>query len=136
MCRLTPVSYPSLLAAGAGARGSCYPCLVEFPDLKVVFPFVQQIGFGAVAGFAAGYALKKVGKLLAIAVGLLFIALQVLAYFGFVSIDWANVQRTVDPMLTGPSLSSAWRTVVHVLTFNVAFAVAFVPALVIGLRRG
>lgn len=109
---------------------------MEFPELKTVLPFVQQIGFGAVAGFAAGYALKKVGKLLAIAVGLLFIALQVLAYFGFVSIDWANVQRTVDPMLTGSSLNTAWRTLLRVLTYNVAFAVAFVPALVIGLRRG
>ena len=136
MCSLTRVSYPSPRATRAGALAPCYACLVEFPDLKAVFPFVEQIGFGAVAGFAAGYALKKVGKLLAIAVGLLFVALQLLAYFGFVSIDWANVQRSVDPMLTGPSLNSAWRTVLHVLTFNVAFAVAFVPALVFGLRRG
>ncbi len=109
---------------------------MEFPDLKTVFPYVEQLGFGAVAGFAAGYALKKVGKLVAIAVGLLFVAIQLLAYFGFVAIDWGQVQQSVDPLLTAPSLNSAWRSLLAVLTYNAAFAVAFVPALLFGIRRG
>lgn len=109
---------------------------MQVPEISTVFPFVEQLGFGAVAGFAAGYALKKVGKLLAIALGLLFVVLQVLAYYGFVAIDWARVQSSVDPLLTAQSVGGAWHTVIAILTYNVAFAAAFVPALVVGLRRG
>lgn len=90
------------------------------PELSSVFPFVEQLGFGALAGFAAGYALKKVGKLLAIALGLLFVVLQVLAYYGFVQVDWGAVQRQVDPLLSGDSLGGAWRTLIAVLTYNLA----------------
>lgn len=109
---------------------------MQTPDLQTVFPFVEQLGFGAVAGFAAGYALKKVGKIVAIAVGLLFVVVQVLAYYGFITINWHAVQGSVDPMLTPNALGGAWRTVLAVLTYNIAFAAAFVPAFVVGLKRG
>ena len=36
---------------------------VEFPDLSTLVPWIEQIGFGVVAGFVAGFALKKLGKL-------------------------------------------------------------------------
>lgn len=109
---------------------------MQSPDLQTVFPFVEQLGFGAVAGFAAGFALKKVGKLVAIAVGLLFVVVQVLAYYGFISINWTAVQSSVDPMFTPNALGGAWRTVLAVLTYNIAFAAAFVPSFVWGLKRG
>lgn len=106
------------------------------PDLESLAPYLGQISFGALAGFAAGYALKKVGKLLALAIGLLFIAIQVLAYFGFLSVNWNQVQATVDPLLEADSLNQGWHTLVSVLTINVPFALAFVPSLIIGLKRG
>src|SRR5690606_23339444 len=89
------------LTHGSPPGGGCVKLLpyrdtlggVEVPDLTTVMPFVQQLGFGAVAGFIAGYALKKVGKLLAIALGILFVALQLLAWSGFISVDWGVVQR-------------------------------------------
>jgi len=109
---------------------------VQNPDLQTVFPFVEQLGFGAVAGFAAGFALKKVGKLVAIAVGLLFVIVQVLAYYGYISINWGTVQSSVDPMFTPSALGAAWKTVLSVLTYNLAFAAAFVPSFVLGLKRG
>lgn len=153
MRRLTRSSYPSPPCGleGGGAVGpapitplegrevrapACYFGSVQNPDLQTVFPFVEQLGFGAVAGFAAGFALKKVGKLVAIVLGLIFVAVQVLAYFGFVSINWGAVQGSVDPLLTPRALNGAWRTVLAVLTYNIAFAAAFVPSFVWGLKRG
>ncbi|MFO7546869.1 MAG: FUN14 domain-containing protein [Trueperaceae bacterium] len=109
---------------------------MNVPDLQSVLPWVQQIGFGAVAGFVAGYALKKVGKLVALAIGLLFIVIQLLAWWGFLSVDWGVVQKTVDPLLESESLNQAWRSLVTVLTYNIPFAAAFVPAMVLGIRRG
>lgn len=109
---------------------------MQGPDLQTVFPFVEQLGFGAVAGFAAGFALKKVGKVVAVAVGLLFVVVQVLAYYGFITINWGAVQGSVDPMLTPGALGGVWHTVLAILTYNVAFAAAFVPSFVLGLKRG
>lgn len=109
---------------------------MNVPELQSVLPWVQQIGFGAVAGFVAGYALKKVGKLVALAIGVLFIVIQLLAWWGFLSVNWGVVQDTVDPLLESDSLGQAWRGLVTVLTYNIPFAAAFVPALVLGIRRG
>lgn len=89
-----------------------------------------------VAGFAVGYALKKVGKLFAVAVGLVFVVVQLLAYQGLLTVNWGEVEARFDPLLRIDSLESAWRSLVAVLTYNLAFAGAFVPGLVLGLRRG
>ncbi len=109
---------------------------VEQLELERIAPYLEQLSFGLIAGFAAGYALKKVGKLMAFAVGLLFVSLQVLAYFGFVTINWVEVQHQVDPLLEGESLERAWRWLLGVLTYNITFAAAFVPGFLVGLRRG
>jgi uncharacterized membrane protein (Fun14 family) len=109
---------------------------VEIPSLETVAPYLQQLSFGAVAGFAAGYALKKVGKVLAIIVGLLFVAVQVLAYYGFVQVNWLAVQDRVNPMLESENLGRLWQGLVNLLTYNVTFAAAFVPGLLFGLKRG
>ena len=109
---------------------------IPFLQPENVLPIVEQLSFTGLAGFAAGFAAKKLGKLVAVAVGLLFISLQLLAYYGFISIDWGQIQASVDPLLEADSLASAWRGVLRVLTFNLPFAAAFVPAFVWGLRRG
>ena len=109
---------------------------MDVPNLETVAPYLQQLSFGALAGFAAGYALKKLGKVAAIVLGLLFIALQVLAYYGFVTIDWLEVQNRVNPLLESESLNRLWQALVNVLTYNITFAAAFVPGLIVGLKRG
>lgn len=109
---------------------------MEVPDLTAVAPYLQQLTFGIAAGFLVGYALKKVGKFVAIVIGLLFVAIQTLAYFGFLTVNWGEVQGRVDPLLEPGSLNSLWRGLVDLLTYNITFAVAFVPALVVGLKRG
>jgi uncharacterized membrane protein (Fun14 family) len=105
-------------------------------DLVSWWPLASQLGVGLVAGFAVGYALKKVGKVLAVAVGLIFVTIQVLAWQGFLTVNWLEVQARVDPLLEAPSLQSGWRSLVGVLTYNLVFAGAFVPGLILGLRRG
>lgn len=109
---------------------------VDAPSLSEVAPFLQQLTFGGVAGYAVGYALKKVGKLLAIVLGLLFVAVQVLAYYGLVTVNWGEVQGRFDPLLEAGSLGRAWRSLLGLLTYNITFAAAFVPALLLGLKRG
>ena len=109
---------------------------MDVPSLETFAPYLQQLSFGAVAGFAAGYALKKVGKFLAVIVGLLFVAIQILAYYGFVTVDWLQVQERVNPFFESESLNRSWQGLVNVMTYNVTFAAAFIPGFIIGLRRG
>lgn len=109
---------------------------MELPDLVTLAPFLEQLSFGIIAGFAAGYAFKKLGKMVAFAVGLLFIVLQILAFYGFVTINWGEVQSRIDPLLEADSLRQFWQRLLAVLTYNITFAVAFVPGFLLGLRRG
>ncbi len=109
---------------------------MEFPELQTVLPWVEQIAFGAVAGFVAGYALKKIGKLAALVIGVLFIAIQLLAWAGFLSVNWGVVQDRVDPLLQADTLGQAWRGLLTILTHNIPFAAAFVPAFLLGVKRG
>lgn len=90
--------------------------------MEALQPYIGQITFGGLAGFVAGYALKKVGKLTALVLGLFFIGLQVMAYYGFVEIDWTRIQASVDPLLGQEQLRSAWQRLLDVLTYNAPFA--------------
>lgn len=109
---------------------------MELPNLETFAPYLQQVSFGAVAGFAAGYALKKIGKIVALAVGILFICIQLLAYYGFVTVDWLQVQERVNPFFESESLNRSWQGLVNILTYNITFAAAFIPGFIVGLRRG
>jgi uncharacterized membrane protein (Fun14 family) len=105
-------------------------------DLASWWPLASQLGVGLVSGYAVGYALKKIGKMLAVALGLVFVVVQVLAVQGFLTVHWDAIERSVGPLLAPEGLEAGWRSLVSVLTFNLAFAGSFVPGLILGLRRG
>ncbi len=105
-------------------------------SVEALQPYIGQITFGGLAGFVAGYALKKVGKLAALLLGLFFIGLQVMAYYGLVQIDWTRIQASVDPLLGKEQLQGLWQNLVHVLTYNAPFAGGFVAGLLLGLKKG
>ncbi|HEX2865152.1 MAG TPA: FUN14 domain-containing protein [Deinococcales bacterium] len=99
-------------------------------------PMAGQLGFGALAGFCSGYALKRIGRAVAFTLGLIFILLQVLASLGYIHVDWLRIQSAADPYLNPKGLDSLWKGLVGLLTTNLPFAAAFIPGLLFGLRRG
>jgi uncharacterized membrane protein (Fun14 family) len=54
-------------------------------------PIIAKLSFGALMGYCSGMALKKVGKALAIVVGLGFIALQTASSTGYIAVDWTKI---------------------------------------------
>jgi uncharacterized membrane protein (Fun14 family) len=64
-------------------------------------PFATSIGFGGVAGFLIGYAIKKVMKVMLIIVGLIFVGFIYLEYHKVLSIDWNKIQLSVENGLSG-----------------------------------
>ena len=95
-----------------------------------------QLGFGGVAGMMVGYASKKVTKLVALALGLLFITVQGLVYMKFVSVDWNAVQQTAAHVwrdTQGITLADrAW----DVLSANLPFGGGFAAGFAIGFKVG
>jgi uncharacterized membrane protein (Fun14 family) len=100
---------------------------VEFPDLT---PYLGQMTFGGLAGYAVGYVFKKVGRLLALLLGLLFVSLQLLAQGGYVQVDWNRIQKDVEPIFR------LWERLLSTLTYNLPFGASFVGGLLLGLRAG
>jgi uncharacterized membrane protein (Fun14 family) len=99
-------------------------------------PYLGQISFGGLAGFATGYALKKIGRMALVIFGLLFIVIQLLAYLGVVRVDWLRIQQYADPLLSQNSIQSFFNGLTKILTNNVPFAGAFIPGFLLGLRFG
>jgi uncharacterized membrane protein (Fun14 family) len=48
---------------------------------------LTQLGVGGIAGFCMGYALKKIGGVVAILLGIAFLGLELLAYYGIIKIN-------------------------------------------------
>jgi uncharacterized membrane protein (Fun14 family) len=94
------------------------------------------MGFGGVAGLVVGYAAKKMTRLVALALGLTFILVQVLAYEGLLSVNWGAVQETAHGVWTnaqGVTLADrAWA----ILTANLPFGAAFVSGFAVGFKLG
>ena len=66
---------------------------------RIAGPVVSNLGFSGVMGFAAGYALKRVGQAMAVLVGLAFIAIQGLAMNGLITVNWSNIESMIKKNL-------------------------------------
>lgn len=94
------------------------------------------LGFGGAAGAVVGYAAKKIAKTAALLLGLLFIILQVLAYNGFITINWGEVQNTAEQAWTSPQGQTMADRAWHILTANLPFGGGFVAGFAIGFKFG
>lgn len=87
------------------------------------------LGIGGATGLAVGYTAKKLSKLAALLLGVLFILLQLLASFDVVSIDWGLLRTAAEQSwknTEGLTLADrAWRIMVANLPFAGGFAGGF-----------
>lgn len=95
-----------------------------------------ELGFGGAAGAIVGYASKKVTKLVALLLGLVFIAVQGLVYMHVVTVDWHAVQTGAEHLWKDPQgvtlATRAWK----VLSANLPFGAAFAAGFGIGFKLG
>jgi uncharacterized membrane protein (Fun14 family) len=57
-----------------------------------LMPFAGTIGGGFFVGLLAGYAIKKVIKVVAVIIGLFIAALAYLEYHHIIQVDWTSIQ--------------------------------------------
>ena len=69
-------------------------------------PILKKLTFSSFMGYCGGLTAKKVGRGMAIVIGLAFFGLQGLAYNGLINVDWKKVQDSavsaIDTVSTNP----------------------------------
>ncbi len=92
-----------------------------------------QVSFGLIAGYLVGFLLKRYGATIALTIGVGFIVLEVLSYYGIITVNWSTLQQGVSPVSN--FFSQLGDNLGTLLTNNVAFAVAFIPSVIFGFRQ-
>ncbi len=101
--------------------------------VEILTPLLTQLGVGGVAGLCVGFALKKIGKLVAVLIGVAFLGLELLAWKGIISINydaltvWANEMFAQVGVLEG---------VLSAIVGNLPFAASFLVGFAIGVKLG
>jgi uncharacterized membrane protein (Fun14 family) len=95
-----------------------------------------SLGFGGAAGLVVGYTAKKLTKLVALALGVTFILVQVLTYKGLITVNWGAVQSTAETVWTDPHGVTLADRVWEILVANLPFGGGFVTGFLIGFKLG
>jgi uncharacterized membrane protein (Fun14 family) len=101
--------------------------------LEQLVPGLGALGLGGLLGYAVGIAFRSAAKTLGCLLGVLFILLQVLAYYHVVHLDWAAIVHQAQPAghMAETALEKFWR----ILTYNIPFGGGFAVGAVWALRR-
>lgn len=100
---------------------------------NILTPAVSEIGVGGFGDFVVGYTLKKVAKIIAIALGLAFVAIQYLAYKGFIIIDYTSLRNWVLNLM---GKTTKFQSLITDLIVHIPFLASFSLGFYLGLRRG
>jgi uncharacterized membrane protein (Fun14 family) len=101
--------------------------------LNIKAPLLSELGgltFGGIAGFASGFALKKMFKMILIIGGVLFIVVQLFSYTDILAINWHKIQFVVDKI---KHLDT--KHYLPILTAHLPTAGGFLVGFVLGLKK-
>ena len=103
---------------------------------------LASVGFGGVAGFLIGYAIKKVMKLMLVIIGLFFAALGYLWQQQIITINWDKFTTTSEGAIqgiqnaTGTIPSAADQTFSALANIGIPLTGSFAAAFVFGFMKG
>lgn len=61
----------------------------------LAWPVLQNLGFSGAVGLVCAFAFKAIGRIVAIGLGTTFAVVQLLAYGGFVTVQWSKVHEDI-----------------------------------------
>jgi len=110
--------------------------------LEKLKPVVSKLTIGSIIGYCSGAATKKVGKAIAIVMGVGFMIVQSAVYSGYVAVDWKKVKKDAvskvdtdgDGKLTVDDVKNYWKKIKTILTTGVPDASGFSVGFLYGLR--
>jgi uncharacterized membrane protein (Fun14 family) len=101
-----------------------------------------SIGFGGIAGFLIGYAIKKALKIMMVIIGLFFAAFAYLNYQGIVTINWGKLGGTTSGATaglgnaTGQIAGASDQITPMLVNFGIPLTGSFAAAFVLGFMKG
>ncbi len=101
--------------------------------MSVLSPLAYQFGVGGVGGFIAGYALKKLMKIVAVIIGFFILALVYLGYNGIISVNYSALGDSVSGALGLTGQAADW---IAPIIAHLPFAGAFGLAFFLGFKMG
>jgi uncharacterized membrane protein (Fun14 family) len=99
----------------------------------VLSPLVYQLGIGGIGGFLAGYAIKKISKLILVLIGLLVFFLFYLGTRGIISINYEELWNSLAGMLGFAGQAATW--LIGLIALFPALG-SFAAGFLIGLKIG
>lgn len=101
--------------------------------MSALTPLAYQLGLGGIGGFIAGYALKKLMKIVAIIIGIFILALIYLGYKGIITINFGELEKAISNALgfTGQA-TGVIATIIAFLPSVGAFGLGFL----LGFKMG
>jgi len=101
-----------------------------------------QLTYGFVAGYCSGMALKRIGQTAATVLGVGFVTLQTLSYYGYIEISHNKFKTTIENMLDlnkdgkvdKSDLQQSYDRIMGVLTYNLPSGAGFVGGFWGGIR--
>jgi uncharacterized membrane protein (Fun14 family) len=103
-------------------------------NVEHLAPLATSIGFGGMAGFLIGFAIKKVMKILAVVAGAFFTALIYLESQNIISINWDKLQTTSQGALT--TLTNAVNVIPVLSTTSTNLAIPLTGSMAMGFAVG
>ena len=95
-------------------------------------PAVYLLGIGGIGGFFVGYGIKKITKLLAIILGVFFLAVISLGYIGAFVINYGGIMDLISKLFDPNQAVEVLMPLIANLPLVGSFAVGFL----IGLKKG
>ena len=99
----------------------------------ILTPMISELGIGGVGGFVVGYALKKLARIVALLLGVGFVALQYLSYKGFIII---NYEALKDWVLNLTGQTAGLQSLMTDLIVHIPFGASFGLGFYLGLKKG
>ena len=101
--------------------------------VEVITPLLTQLGVGGIAGLCVGYALMKIGRFVALILGIAFLGLEGLAYKGIININYVALEEWVNGMIGQVGIAEGILTTV---ISNLPFAASFLAGFYLGVKIG
>lgn len=128
---LAQEALPEIASAATTTANASATTMLQAMPPEFKFAMVT-LGSGGIAGWAVGFTLKKFAKLAALVVGIVFMAIQYLAYNRYITIDWDRIRQSVPD----ETIERSYTEMMSVLTYNLPFAGAFLVGFWLGFRKG
>ena len=91
--------------------------------MNLILPVAGILTLGGILGYSAATFLKSVTKIVGCIIGIAFILMQVLAYYGFAHWDWGAVREVTGP--AGHAATSGISILWKILTCNIPLTGGF-----------